>query len=724
MKRLLSLLCVLVFLLATTSFGETLTVLHLNDTHAHLLPYGPKDATGHGTWGGMARVATLVGMNKMTEPNAMMFHSGDFCVGDFMFQEYLGIPELQIMKQAGFDAVELGNHEFDLYPSTLKYMLNQAGYPSNGIPVLCANLDMSADPEMAYFVQPYMIKQCGSVKVGIFGLLTDFTNSGSNVVPLSVIPPLNVAQAWIDTLKIGHGCDVVLLISHLGVDMDQMVAATTNGINVIVGGHTHTLVNQPLTVGNTLILQAGEFGHYLGKLHLNVEGGLVTGWDYQLITVDATVPEEPTLAGLLGSLAAGIEADPRFGPVYSQPVARAAIDIDRDFGHGLVMDNPMGNLISDAYRKVTGTDIAIQPQGFINQQLWAGPIVGDEVFQSVPYGFDQVTGLGLKVATFKTDGASLIAGLEFSVYNLPYLEDFLLHASNMSFAYDMTKPAGMRVDYASILIGGKPINPAGVYTVTVPDGVIPFLSQIPGFNMTDIVVTDKYMYSVVKEYLAAKSPVAYYREGRILNLEVLAEPVDGAKALADLVTVYEQNGSIRRGCVADNLRREFLAVARTLEYHRVIPALMILQAIKLQVALEAKLHRVSDSDARTLKYLIVQLSASIKRSAGIAWKGTGDDEVEAIVPQTFELGQNYPNPFNPSTRIEFSLPSTQQVRLDIYNILGEQVTTLVDGEMSAGQHSIEWNSTDSHGQGVASGIYFYRLTAGDKVATRKMMLVK
>src|SRR5512144_2733567 len=105
MKRLL--LCaaaVLLTMMVSVQASDTLTVLHLNDTHAHLLPYGPKDGQGVPTWGGMARVATLVGMNRLTEPNVMTFHSGDYSVGDFMFQEFVGVPDLQIMAALGFDA--------------------------------------------------------------------------------------------------------------------------------------------------------------------------------------------------------------------------------------------------------------------------------------------------------------------------------------------------------------------------------------------------------------------------------------------------------------------------------------------------------------------------------------------------------------------------------------------------------------------------------------------
>jgi 5'-nucleotidase / UDP-sugar diphosphatase len=723
MNKMLRIVCLLVLLLNVTALGETLTVLHLNDTHAHLLAYGPKDAGGNATWGGMARVASLVGMNKMTEPNVMLLHSGDLFVGDFMFQKYLGIPELEIMKQLGYDAVELGNHEFDLYPSTLKYVLDQAGFPANGFPVLCANLDYSADPEMGYFVKPYIIKQYGAVKVGIFGLLTDFTNSGSNVAPDNVIAPLTVAQAWIDSLRIGHGCDVVILLSHLGVDMDQMVAATTHGIDVIVGGHTHTQLNQPLQVGSTLILQAGEFAHYLGKLHLNVTGGVITSWDYQLIPVEAPVPEEPTLSAMLAGLAAGVEADPRFGPVYTQTVARAAFDLDKNFGHGICMDNPMGNMIADAFRNATSTDIAIQPQGFINQPMFAGPVVGNDVFQAVPYGFDQTSGLGLKLATFQTDGASLIAGLEFSVYNLPYLEDFFLHASNLSFAYNSSNPPGARVDYASIVANGKPLDPSKTYTVTVPDGVVPFLSQIPGFNMVNLSITDKFMYTVVRDYMTARTPVKYYREGRIVDLAVLADPLAGTRALSDMVAIYKADGAIKKAVTADRLQRGLAGVTRSLERGRTIAALLQLCVIRLELTIDVRCGTISNQAAATLKYLIAQLMESIKHNAGIAWK-EGDELADAPLPESYELLQNYPNPFNPTTQIEFALPMTSEVTITIYNTLGQQVQTLVNETMPAGLHVVEWNGTDAGGRQVASGVYFYRISAGDYTATKKMVLMK
>jgi hypothetical protein len=97
---------------------------------------------------------------------------------------------------------------------------------------------------------------------------------------------------------------------------------------------------------------------------------------------------------------------------------------------------------------------------------------------------------------------------------------------------------------------------------------------------------------------------------------------------------------------------------------------------------------------------------------------------DADLPRTFRLGQNYPNPFNPMTVIEFSVPERADVKLDIYNILGRKVKALVDREMAAGDYTVQWDGTNQSGQAVATGIYLYRLTTGDHVASKKMLLLK
>jgi 5'-nucleotidase / UDP-sugar diphosphatase len=721
MKRLLLALVAVVAMFAVAQAQvDTLTILHINDTHSHLLPWGPKDSGGNPTQGGMARLATLVGMTRMTEPNVMLFHSGDLFVGDFMFQEYLGVAELVIMKALQYDALELGNHEFDLYPSTLEFVLNQAGFPAQGFPVLCANLDMAADPVMTNFVKPYIIKEVGSLRIGIFGMATELTNQISNIAPLSMLPPLAEAPRWIDSLRIGHDCDMVILLSHLGVFEDQALASTVPGIDIILGGHSHTVLPQPMQVGGTLIVQAGEFVQYLGKLRIIEQGGQLQSWNYSLMNVDASVPSEPNLAGMISGLVAGVEADPRFGPVYTQPIAQAATNIYKPLGTGLVKDNALGNMVADAIRNATGADIAIQPEGFISQTIYAGPVTGDEIFQAVPYGFDQQTGYGLKLVTFQTDGMSLIGGLEFAAFNMPYLEDFFLHGSNINYAYNSNLTPGSRVDYASIFINGQPINPAGTYTVVVPEAVIPFFSQIPGFNVNNLTPTNLPVYTVVRDFMIAHSPVHYYAEGRVIDLALLSEPLLGLDALSDVVTVFRQNGSISNQFTSNMLERSLQVVRRTLEHNRFRPAGNQLAVFKLEVRLYQRFRFISRFSADKLCYLADKLKESL-----IPGLPKFDEFTEeSNLPGNFALSQNYPNPFNPETKIDYTLPAGSDVNIEIYDILGQRVKTLVSGYQPAGEQTVIWNGRDDAGQKVSSGIYFYKMQAGNFVETKKMSLMK
>ncbi len=167
---------------------DTLTVIHVNDTHSHLVPYGPKDknSNGFGTRGGIARAATYIGGIQAAEENVLFLHAGDLFVGDFMFNKYFGVAELQLLAQLGCDALTLGNHEFDLTPEVLKLALTEAGFPMPGFDILSANLDMTADPDLAALVQPYTIRDVGNLRVGIFGLTTEATNVFSMPAPVTV----------------------------------------------------------------------------------------------------------------------------------------------------------------------------------------------------------------------------------------------------------------------------------------------------------------------------------------------------------------------------------------------------------------------------------------------------------------------------------------------------------------------------------------------------------
>ena len=188
--------------------------------------------------------------------------------------------------------------------------------------------------------------------------------------------------------------------------------------------------------------------------------------------------------------------------------------------------------------------------------------------------------------------------------------------------------------------------------------------------------------------------------------------------------MYRSSGAIKKHIAAEILEREFDGVAKSLQNNRSRAALARLCAIRMQLAIQGRWGQISNSAVVTLNNLIGKLSNAIRDKSGIFWKEEGEEQTQASVPQSSELRQNYPNPFNPTTRIAFNLPEASTITLDIHNVLGQRVKTLLNEALDAGSHEVEWNSTDKSGHQVASGVSFYRLSTGGFTSTKKMVLMK
>jgi 5'-nucleotidase len=506
---------------STLAQVDTLTVIHINDTHSHLVPYGPKDKNGDcfGTLGGIARAATYIGGIQATEENVLFLHAGDVFVGDLMFNKYFGVPEFQLLAQLGCDALTLGNHEFDLTPEMLTIALTEAGFPIPGFDILSANLDLSQTPDLDALVQPYTIREVGNLTIGIFGLTTETTNDFSMPDPVVITSCIEGAVASVTALA--PQCDLIIALTHLGLDVDALIAQNVPGIDLIVGGHSHDETTAPVGVtnptgGTTWIVQAGEFYSLVGNLKIAYSPAGVEILSYQLLPVDNTVPEVPEVAAVVDVLIQGLEADPRYGPVYTEVIAGAAVDIERTLLEGdRRKDTALGNLITDAYRDETETDIALDVWGFISQHLYAGPLCGADIFQAIPYGFDLESGLGFNIVTFELTGQELWAGLEFTTMMAPIMQDLYIQVSGMSFQYDPSAPDSQKVNW--VLIGDEPLDPTAVYTITTNSGVsaLLYLAGLEPQNFQDTGLTE---YHVVRDYIVENSPIYYEVEGRILEV--------------------------------------------------------------------------------------------------------------------------------------------------------------------------------------------------------------
>lgn len=613
---------VLMAVLSPTSRSQvdTVTILHFNDTHSNLAPIGPRDAALKGTLGGIARAATLIGMTRMEDQNALVLHAGDIFIGDLFFNKYFGVAELQMMKSIGFDAMTIGNHEFDLYPSTLQMALDTA-FQAGGIPLLSANTYLENDTVkgLKKYVQPYMIKEYPHAKIGVFGMTTPLANVLSNPKPAFIDTNIvQVAYAMVESLKT-KGCSVIICLSHLGVYLDQVVASYVPGINVIVGGHDHFKFEQPIVVQNpatdtTFIVQANAFYLDAGKMRMTVSGSTVRLLKYELLPLDANVPEEPTIAAIVDGLIKDIEST--YGPLFTKRVGYATADFEEvaasltDNGY---KDTPIGNLVTDAFRAFTKTDIAIEVGGSTAQPLFHGPIVAEDLFRVVGYGFNTYNGLGYHLAQLSMKGDAIIAGLEFGVSNIEQDDENLVQASGLTYYYSSHRPIGERVGL--VMVGDKPIDRNKFYTVTTNEFVPMFLDyiQIPYSNLR-VFGGDTTEFQVLANYVAAEDTISPKRRLTIVS------PVQ--------------------------------AVAQS-------------------------------------------------------------------TPKSFALGQNYPNPFNPSTEISVDVPRTSRVSLRVYNMLGQEVATLVNGQLAGGSYLYRFDARH-----LASGTYFYSLQTQERTFVKKMMLVK
>jgi 5'-nucleotidase len=548
--------------------SKKLTILHTNDTHSAMVPFetgfipavGPEPSSssgiGAGFWNiwhfpfnqeyaGIARMATLIKKLRAVDKNVLALHAGDVFVGSFEFNKFLGYPELKIMENL-YDAMELGNHEFDLGINTLAGVLGGqiAGASPVNLPMLCANVDFKGTA-LDGMVKASIVKTVGGkgnngVTVGIFGLVTqEPQNYGDEVNSRFPYPYENsdpTKTLWYYAAQVAGQlkaqCDVVVCLSHLSTGLDVMALAKVPYIDVIVGGHSHDAYAQPMVLdsptGKVIIVHAGEFGKYLGELKLNVENKVVTLDSWVLHRLDGRVKEDPQVRTIVNKVRSGVVSDPRFGPVYSQHIALALRDISKSWpDHSQNRDTALGNLVTDAFRnRLTKAgyqvDVALDVLGYLGADIYAGKVVGNNILRAVPYGYDSESGLGFKVYVVQLPASLLLGGLEYAAGTVLLTNDLAIQASGLTYTYDSTRPAAplgempTRVDVTSVRINGQPVNPNGMYAVAMTDKVFNFLNALVGGTLTPLATDTKlFEYNIVRDYMRYLRFVHFKSEGRV-----------------------------------------------------------------------------------------------------------------------------------------------------------------------------------------------------------------
>lgn len=272
-KKIYAILLFALLLGVSGLYAQDLVILHSNDTHSQIEPQTVGENKG---LGGYERRENYIEKVRKEYPNVLLMDAGDYSQGTPYFTLFKGDVEIELMNALGYDVATIGNHEFDNGTAELARRVKMASFP-----IVCANYDFTGTA-LEGIIKPYTVIEKGGLKIGV---LTDIMSlvSPKNVKGIKYIEPYNVVNKLASKLKKKEKCDLVILLTHLGFDggskhapSDDMVAAQSKDIDIIIGGHSHTYITEKKLVPNkngkdVVIVTANEKGNYVGKLDLYLQ---------------------------------------------------------------------------------------------------------------------------------------------------------------------------------------------------------------------------------------------------------------------------------------------------------------------------------------------------------------------------------------------------------------------------------------------------------------------
>jgi len=493
MKGFIKILVFVVILYPSLLLGEEklVTIIHTNDLHSHFLglspniDYTPLKTENDSTVGGWARIAAVIKSEKSKRTNpTLVLDAGDFLMGSLFHmvarEEAL---ELGLMKEMGYDVLTLGNHEFDLMPHGLAKILNSA-YQKGGMPQIVFSNPIfhpgsSEDDTLeASFkkgiVKPYIIKEIQGIRIGIFGILgKDAAEVSTFARPMKFRDPVETSREMVKILREKENAHWVICLSHGGLrenkslSEDDRLAKEVPGIDLIVSGHSHTKLQKPLMVNQTMIVQAGAHGQYVGVLDLVYENGKIKLNEYKLVEIDDTIQADEKIQKRVESYLGLINENILKAENLSFYQVLARTDFDMRFSDD---ESNLGNLIADSLRwainkidydrndPVTKVVIAIESNGVIRDDLLKGKtgnIAVCDLFRTIPLGFsrgDDTMGYPLISCYFYAHEIKKMMEVITSIYPKKG-NKFFLQVSGLKFKYNPNRIIFDRV--TDIWIGGE-----------------------------------------------------------------------------------------------------------------------------------------------------------------------------------------------------------------------------------------------------------------------------
>lgn len=521
--------------LNSTVFAEEaekqIIIVHTNDTHSRLKE-GDYDGMG------FAKIATKVKEIRKENENVLLLDAGDTLHGLPIATISKGETVIGIMNSMGYDAMVLGNHDFNYGYDRLVELKDMMKFP-----MIVSNV-VKEDGTVDF--KPYEIKEIAGIKIGIFGLTTPETKYKSNpknTEGVNIEDPVEVAKEMVSKLK-EENVDMIIALSHLGLDEDSEVkssdvAEKVEGIDIIVDGHSHSVLEEGKVVGDTLIVQTGEYDKNLGVVKVEIKDGKILSKQASLFTKEeaAEIEEDSEIKGLID------EIDNKNEEITSVLVGKSKVKLDGERELVRAGETNLANIITDAMLKASGAEVAITNGGGIRASIEAGDIKMGDVIQVLPFGNYLVVK--------EVKGIDILNALEHGTSSYPETKGAYPQVAGMTFKLDPSKEAGKRV--YDVKVGENPLDINKTYKLATNDfmavGGDEYTMLAEGKVLAEYPALDE----IVAEYIKGLGTIDQKAEGRIT---VIGEaPV--VEPEAPKVEVKEETYVVKPGDVLWKIAEKF-----------------------------------------------------------------------------------------------------------------------------------------------------------------------
>lgn len=450
---------------------SSITILFTHDLHDHYYPFQVEEEGEIKTLGGYARLYSVIKSEREKDPELLLVDAGDYSMGT-LFQTIFSTdsPALRIMGKMGYDVTTFGNHEFDFRAEGLAESLMAAKKSKDPLPqIVASNIffpegedgSLSTDLEklkeamMEYGVKDYTVIERKGIKIGVFGLMGKEADSNAPMAGVEFTDQIQAAKDMVSILKDEEKVDLIICLSHSGTKVDksksedEILAKEVADIDIIISGHTHTTLDEPIIVGNTIIASAGQYGEKLGVLR--VSKGQENRWqleDYRLEPITHSIPMDEAISEEIEYYKSLVQEKylSRFNLAFDEVLAYTPFNftplgqLGREHG-----EDTLGNLISDSYiyavKKAEGDNYepiaaSVVPKGTIRGSFVKGYITVDDVFtvSSLGIGADKVSGYPL-ISVYLT-GKELKTVAEVDASIAPIMSVAQLYLSGLNFTFN------------------------------------------------------------------------------------------------------------------------------------------------------------------------------------------------------------------------------------------------------------------------------------------------